>query len=81
MKVFDIVTGIIMVIGGINWGLVALFDFDLVAALFGTMTPVTKAVYILVALSSLYHLFAVKAIANRLADHPRLPVTTTTTHA
>jgi uncharacterized membrane protein YuzA (DUF378 family) len=81
MKAFDIITGIIMVVGGINWGLVGLFEFDLVAAIFGTLTPITRAVYIIVALCSIYHLVAAKAIAHRMADHPHRPVAATTTGA
>ena len=41
-------------VGGLNWGLVGLFDFNLVSALFGGMPVVEKIVYILVGLSTLY---------------------------
>jgi uncharacterized membrane protein YuzA (DUF378 family) len=43
----------ILIIGGINWGLVGLFRFDLVAMLFGHMTVPTRAVYTLVGLAAL----------------------------
>ncbi|MBE0535056.1 MAG: DUF378 domain-containing protein [Phycisphaerae bacterium] len=45
---------IILLIGGINWGLIGFFDFNLVAALFGTMTPLSRIIYALVGLSALY---------------------------
>lgn len=35
MKAINMITWILLIIGGINWGLVGLFQFDLVAALFG----------------------------------------------
>ena len=44
----------IAIIGCINWGLIALLEFDLVAYLFGTMTVFSRIVYTLVALSGLY---------------------------
>ena len=52
----DWVAGILVVIGGLNWGLVGFFNFDLVAAIFGTMSPVARIVYDLVGLAALYFL-------------------------
>ena len=43
-----------MVIGAINWGLIALFEFDLVAALFGEMSVISRIVYGLVGISGLW---------------------------
>ena len=70
MKAFDIITGISMIVGAVNWGLVALFDLNLVTLLFGADTLATETVYVAVALSAIYHLVAAKAVANRFADHP-----------
>lgn len=44
---------ILTVIGGLNWGLVGLFDLDLVAALFGPMWAASRVVYALVGVASL----------------------------
>lgn len=45
----------LLIVGGINWGLVGIFEFDLVAFLFGGQTAlVSKIVYILVAASALW---------------------------
>jgi len=52
----DWVAGLLIIIGGLNWGLIGIFNFDLVAAIFGTMTPIARIVYILVALAALYFL-------------------------
>lgn len=44
----------LLIIGGLNWGLVGLLDLDLVALLFGEMTLLSRIVYILVGGSALY---------------------------
>ena len=44
---------ILLIIGGLNWGLVALFDFDLIAYAFGDMTPITRLLYGVVAMAAL----------------------------
>jgi uncharacterized protein len=44
----------LLVVGGLNWGLIGLLDFNLVNMLFGSMPTVEKVVYILVGLSAVY---------------------------
>ncbi|MBX3201268.1 MAG: DUF378 domain-containing protein [Labilithrix sp.] len=44
----------LVVIGALNWGLVGLFNFNLVTAIFGDMTTLSRIVYIVVALAGLY---------------------------
>jgi uncharacterized membrane protein YuzA (DUF378 family) len=65
MRTLDIVTLVLLVVGGLNWGLVGAANFDLVAALFGQLSPLSRAVYLLVALSALYQAAAWKAIQHR----------------
>ncbi len=48
---------ILVVIGGLNWGLVGLFNYNLVQAIFGTGT-VSSVIYVLVGLSALYMIFS-----------------------
>lgn len=48
---------LLLIVGGLNWGLVGLFDFNLVASLFGEGTTLSRAVYIAVGLSALYSLY------------------------
>lgn len=50
----DWVALVLVIIGGLNWGLVALADLDLVQTLVGAWPVVAQIVYILVALSALY---------------------------
>ena len=57
LKALDWVALILIIIGGLNWGLIGFFNFDLVATLFGEMTAITKTVYALVGLGALYSIF------------------------
>lgn len=54
MKVIDTIALILVIIGAINWGLVGLFDFNLVDTLFGVMSVISRIIYILVGLSGLW---------------------------
>ena len=50
----DLAALILIVVGGLNWGLVGIFDFDLVAAIFGEMSVLARIVYVLVGISAAY---------------------------
>ena len=50
----DILALILSIVGCINWGLVGIFDFDLVAWLFGTMSLLSRIVCIVIALSGIW---------------------------
>ncbi len=54
IKCLDIFSLIITIIGTINWGLIGLFQFDLVAFLFGDMSLISRIVYTLVGICGLY---------------------------
>lgn len=54
----DLIVIILLIIGGLNWGLIGLFSFDLVATIFGDMSAVSMVIYTLVGLSALYFIFA-----------------------
>jgi hypothetical protein len=54
MKILNVIALILVIVGGINWGLVGVADFDLVASLFGEMSMISKIVYDLVGLAALY---------------------------
>ncbi|MFH1236639.1 MAG: DUF378 domain-containing protein [Parcubacteria group bacterium] len=56
MNILDWITFIIVIIGGLNWGLVGVADFDLVAEIFGADSTVAMIIYILVGVSALYML-------------------------
>ncbi len=66
MKILDVIAAVLLVVGGLNWGLVGLFQFDLVAALFGGMNSVlTQIVYVLVGLAAIYQAAGIRAIWRR----------------
>ncbi len=50
----DVLALLLIIVGGINWGLVGLFNYNLVDSIFGNMSVISKAVYILVGLSAVY---------------------------
>lgn len=56
MKTLDYIALVLVVIGAINWGLIGFFSFDLVKAIFGNMTIISRIVYALVGVSGLYAL-------------------------
>ena len=72
MKQIDIVAAVLVVVGALNWGLVALARFDLVAALFGLrfgeVSPITGVVYALVGLAGAYQALFWKRVENRWAQ-------------
>ncbi len=54
LTTLDVIAIILVIIGGLNWGLVGLLNIDVVAAIFGAMSVVSRIVYILVGLSAIY---------------------------
>ncbi|MFG0257782.1 MAG: DUF378 domain-containing protein [Phycisphaerales bacterium JB043] len=66
MKAIDALTVVLLIVGGLNWGLWGAFEFDLVAAIAGGNTAVlAKVVYTLVGLSAIYQAISMKAIWKR----------------
>jgi uncharacterized protein len=70
MKTIDVIAAVLLVVGGLNWGLVGLAGFDLVAWLtgagsFGSRNEFAMSVYIAVGLAALYQAFALRSIQRR----------------
>ena len=59
MKLLGPITSLLTVIGGLNWGLVALANFNVVDTIFGSIPAVAKIVYVLIGLSALYMAVAI----------------------
>ena len=72
MRTVDIVVAVLLVVGGINWGLVGFFQFDLVAALFGAASPLSRMVYAMVGLCAVYQAVQWKAIQRRWGMVPAM---------
>lgn len=54
LNVLDWIALVLVIVGGLNWGLVGFLKFDLVAAIFGDMSALSRVVYALVGLSAVY---------------------------
>jgi uncharacterized membrane protein YuzA (DUF378 family) len=81
MKTVDVIAAVLLVVGGLNWGLVGLFNFDLVAAItgasFGETNVFSSAIYALVGAAALYQAVGLKGIQHRWG----VSGTTATVHA
>lgn len=62
MKVIDTIALVLIIIGAINWGLVGIFNFNFVDAIFGAMSIISRIIYILVGISGLW---AIKLLFDR----------------
>ncbi len=72
MKVLNVLALALIIIGGLNWGLVGLFDFDLVGAIFGSTADVgdrsalSRIIYILVGLPALWGIYLYKPLTSHV---------------
>jgi uncharacterized membrane protein YuzA (DUF378 family) len=65
MKALNIVTLILLIVGGLNWGLIGLFGFDLVAAIFGAGSALARVIYGLVGLSAVWQAIGISSALSR----------------
>ena len=63
----DWIAMVLLIVGGLNWGLVGIADFDLVAAIFGEGSTLSRLVYVLVGLAALYSLYTTTKMGRRSA--------------
>lgn len=70
MKALNLMTLILVIVGGLNWGLVGIAKFDLVAALLGNGSMLSNVVYTLVGISAIF-----QAIRLAAPDQSRTAVT------
>lgn len=75
MRTIDIITQVLLIVGGLNWFLVGLSQFDLVAALFGGQSAaLSRIVYVAVGLSAIWQAIRLPSLIN---DTPRVAATST----
>ncbi len=67
MKKLDVLAAMLLVVGGLNWGLVGLFKFDLVAALLGNASVASAVIYTVVGMCAIYQIVQWKSIQRRWA--------------
>jgi uncharacterized protein len=76
MKKLDVLAAALLVIGGINWGLVAIAQFDLVAWIvgldFGETNAASRIVYGLVGIAAIYQIAQQRAIRERWGNERRM---------
>lgn len=65
MKAVDVVAAILLIVGGLNWGLFGSFHFDLVATALGQFSAVSRLVYVLVGIAALYQAVSWKQMQSR----------------
>lgn len=74
MKVLDIVVTVLLIIGGINLGLMGFFNLNLIAEILGEATAFTRVMYALIGLGALYEIggltFGFKAVQHRWCETP-----------
>jgi hypothetical protein len=63
LNAFDWLAVVLVIVGGLNWGLVGILKFDLVATIFGDMSALSRIVYALVGVAAVY----LAAISMKLA--------------
>ncbi|WP_222706940.1 DUF378 domain-containing protein [Massilia arenae] len=64
MSAIDYIAMALLIIGGLNWAMVGLFDVDMVATLFGPGTALTRIVYVVVGLAALYSIYTMAKMAS-----------------
>lgn len=65
MKTIDVLAAVLLVVGGLNWGLYGLLDLDLVASTAGAGTFLSQLVYAAVGFAALYQVLALRSIQRR----------------
>ena len=58
---------VLLIVGGLNWGLIGLAGFDLVATIFGEDSALSRIVYVLVGLAAIYSLYTATKMGRRSA--------------
>lgn len=72
MKPVDVIAAVLLVVGGLNWGLVGAANFDLVATIFGAGSVMARIVYTLVGFAAVYQALSVKSIQKRWHIQPAM---------
>jgi uncharacterized membrane protein YuzA (DUF378 family) len=67
LNAVDWVALVLVIVGGLNWGLVGAFKFNLVDTIFGDMSALSRVVYVLVGLSAIYLVYT----ASKLMGHAK----------
>lgn len=72
MKTINAIATTLLVVGGLNWGLVGLFNFDLVASILGDMTGFSRLIYSVVGICALYLALVWTLMPGRAMAHSKI---------
>jgi hypothetical protein len=61
MTTLDWIAFVLVAVGALNWGLVGIFEWDLVAAIFGDMSALSRVIYTLVGVAAVYRIFTISS--------------------
>jgi uncharacterized protein len=74
MNPIDWIMIVLLVVGGLNWGLVGIFNFDLVAKIFGDASAMARIVYSLVGLAAVYSVVVLPMRSSERLSNARVAV-------
>ncbi len=74
MRTLDLIVGILLVIGGLNWGIVGLFDYNVIGSIFAPVIVLARISYILFGLCAVYELVEFRQELRRWHCRPEVPV-------
>lgn len=57
MSAGDYIAMVLLIVGGLNWAMVGLFDVDVIASLFGAGSPLSRIIYVIVGIAALYSIY------------------------
>ena len=60
----DYIAMVLMIVGGLNWAMVGLFQVDVVATLFGPASPLARLIYVLVGAAALWGVYLMGKLVN-----------------
>ena len=65
LNIIDWIAILLLIVGGLNWGLMGILELNLISKFFGEMSNITRIIYILVGLSSLYLLLTIGKLSRK----------------
>jgi uncharacterized membrane protein YuzA (DUF378 family) len=65
MNTIDYVAMVLLIVGGLNWAMVGLFNVDVVATLFGAGSALTRLIYVVVGLAALYSIYTTAKMSSK----------------
>ena len=65
MKFLDVIAVVILVLGGLTWGLIGIFDFNIIAFIFSKSPWTARGIYFLIGLCAVYQIHQWRAMQRR----------------